>query len=367
MKRVFHLISSNGFYGAENVLVEICSGLQMSSRFEPLVGLLDTGNGGHLPLMEACQRKNLPYIVFSCQGRYDKKLIGDLKKFIQDEDICLIHAHGYKSNFYAFLVRSTGCVLVSTCHNWLVSGLKMQCFVWLDKFLLRFFDSVVAVSRPILKELRRWGMAGKTLLVYNGISLETFQHNPKARQRIRTELGLVATDVVFGFVGRVCREKGVDILLECGEELHGRYPSLHIVLVGDGTMLPGLEKASPEYVHPVGVQPEVADYYSAFDIFVLPSLLEGLPMVILEAMAGTLPVIATSVGSIPDVLEHGETGFLVEPGQPDSLLEAMDDILRNPEQRQIMGGKGLDKVSQTFTSEKMVQKYIELYDTLMEE
>jgi len=366
VKRIFHLISSNGFYGAENVLVEICSGLQLSSRFEPVIGLLDTGNGGHLPLLEECERKKFECKVFVCRGRYDKKLIKDLKTFIQSKRIDVIHTHGYKSNFYAFFVRSTGCKLVSTCHNWLVSDFKMQCFVWLDKFLLRFFDVVVAVSGPIEKELHKWGMAGKTLLVYNGISLERFRRNSEQRKRVRDRLGLADSDIVFGFVGRVCREKGVEILLESGRRIKPSFPEMHIVLVGDGEMLALLEKENDEYVHPVGVQTGVGSFYSAFDVFVLPSLNEGLPMVILEAMAARLPVIATLVGSIPDVVEDGRTGCLVEADDSVALFKAMEKLLRNHEQMSVMAERGFQKVSQTFTSGRMVQEYITIYDSLPE-
>lgn len=367
LEKILHLISSNGFYGAENVLLEICLGLEASSRFKPVIGLLNTGNQGHLPLLRECRRHNLTCVEFSCRGRYDKVLIRDLKRFVQANGITVIHSHGYKSNFYAFFVRSTGVSLVTTCHNWIISDLKMRCFTWLDKILLRFFNSVVCVSRPIQMELERWRV-GQLSLIYNGINIRNFERNNARRHEIRHRLGLTDRERVIGFVGRVSKEKGINVLLECGADIHSSFPDLHIVLVGDivedEQLKARLKNKKNDYVHPVGVRSDVASFYSAFDIFVLPSLTEGLPMVVLEAMAARLPVIASSVGSIPEVVENEKTGYLIKPNSTGSLYRAMEHLLRCPDQMRGMGKRGFEKVCREFTSKKMIQEYVAIYNSL---
>ena len=364
MKNVLHLISSNGFYGAENVLLEICLGLQSSPRFHPVIGLLNTGNRGHLALLRECRKHNLAYREFSCRGRYDRSLIRELKGFVENNDIKIVHSHGYKSNFYAYFARLPGLSLVTTCHNWIASGFKMRCFTWLDKILLRYFDSVVCVSRPIQVELERWRVKNTLSLIYNGIDINRFRKNSTRRKEIRHRLGLTDTEVVIGFVGRVSREKGISILMECGADIHAAFPELHIVIVGDGPLKTELESEGIDYVHFVGVQSDVASFYSAFDIFILPSLTEGLPMVILEAMASSLPVVASDVGSIPDVVEDGQTGYLIQPERKKTVYDALEQLIRSPLQARKMGENGLEKVERIFTSDKMVQQYISVYDSL---
>ncbi|HFD33168.1 MAG TPA: glycosyltransferase family 1 protein [Gammaproteobacteria bacterium] len=367
-EKILHLISSNGFYGAENVLLEICLGLKASSQFKPVIGLLNTGNRGHLPLLRECRRHNLTCVEFPCRGRYDKALIRELRRFVQSSGITVVHSHGYKSNFYAFFVRSSGAALVTTCHNWIISDLKMRCFIWLDKILLRFFNSVVCVSRPIQMELERWRV-GKLSLIYNGVNISTFEKDNARRHEIRHRLGLTDREQVIGFVGRVSNEKGINILLECGADIHSSFPDLHIVLVGDivgnDQLKERLKNEKNGYLHVVGVQSDVVSFYSAFDIFVLPSLTEGLPMVILEAMAARLPVIASSVGSIPEVVENGKTGYLIKPNSTSSLYQAMEHLLRCPDQMRGMGERGFEKVCREFTSKKMIQEYVTIYNSLL--
>ncbi len=366
-EKILHLISSNGFYGAENVLLEICLGLQASPQFKPIIGLMNSGNSGHLPLLHECRRHNLSCVEFPCRGRFNRTFVRDLRRFVQSSGITFIHSHGYKSNFYAFFVRSPNVYLVTTCHNWIISDFKMRCFVWLDKFLLRFFNAVVCVSRPIQVELERWRVE-KLSLIYNGININIFEKDNARRREIRHRLGLTDKEKVIGFVGRVSNEKGIHILLECGEKIHSSFPDFHIILVGDivgnDQLKERLNNDRNDYVHFVGVQSDVASFYSAFDIFVLPSLTEGLPMVVLEAMAARLPVIASAVGSIPEVVENGRTGYLIEPNSTSSLYQAIEHLLHGPDQVREMGARGFKKVCQEFTSKKMLQEYVTVYDAL---
>ena len=217
MKKVLHMISSNGFYGAENVLLEICKGLQSSSQYYPVVALLNSGNKGHLPLLRECQKHELEYREFNCQGRFNRLVISELRKFIENNNIQIIHAHGYKSNFYASFARQPGQLLVSTCHNWIASGFKMRCFTWLDKFLLRRFDRIICVSKPVQLELKKWGVKAKNIfVVYNGVNIAKFRKNKESGNQIRRHLGVNDLDMVIGFVGRLSKEKGVHIRVGCG-------------------------------------------------------------------------------------------------------------------------------------------------------
>lgn len=364
MKKVLHIISSNGFYGAENVLLELCLGLRASSQFYPVVGLLNSGNRGHLPLLRECQKRELECKEFTCRGRFDRLLLRELKTFIKNNNIGILHAHGYKSNFYAYFARQPGRLLVSTCHNWIVSGFKMRCFTWLDKFLLRRFDSVICVSRPVQLELKKWGVKSESIfVVYNGINIARFRKNKKCGNQIRYHLGIDDSDIIIGFVGRICREKGISVLMECAVTIHEKFSGTHFVFVGDGPLIAELENKKADYNHFVGVQSDMPAYYSAFDIFILPSLTEGLPMVVLEAMASGLPVVASMVGSIPDVVKDQQTGYLVRPSSREDIDSALEKLIYSPLQAQKMGENGCERVKQHFSSEKMIRQYISIYES----
>lgn len=367
MKKILHFISSNGFYGAENVLLELCLGLRSSSQFQPVVGLLDSGNKGHLPLLRECRKHGLEWKEFACQGRFDRLLIREIKIFIKKNNIEIIHAHGYKSNFYAYFARQPGLLLVSTCHNWIVSGFKMRCFMWLDKFLLRRFDNVICVSRPVQMELKKWGVkSGCLSLIYNGIDIHRFQTDLDGRNRIRKQLGIADSDIVIGFVGRVSSEKGLYLLMECAAAIHAKFPNSRFVIVGDGPLRTELKSKKTDYVLFTGVQSDMPSYYSAFDIFILPSFTEGLPMVILEAMASGLPVVASGVGSIPDVVEDKQTGRLVRPGSKEDIIDALEKLIEAPFRAREMGENGCKRVERLFSSEKMVQGYTSVYNSLLQ-
>ncbi len=363
MKKVLHMISSNGFYGAENVLLEICKGLQSSSQYYPVVALLNSGNKGHLPLLRECQKHELEYREFNCQGRFNRLVISELRKFIENNNIQIIHAHGYKSNFYASFARQPGQLLVSTCHNWIASGFKMRCFTWLDKFLLRRFDRIICVSKPVQLELKKWGVKAKNIfVVYNGVNIAKFRKNKESGNQIRRHLGVNDLDMVIGFVGRLSKEKGVDILMECASAIHEQFPGTHFVFVGDGPLAAKLENKKEDYIHFVGVQSDMPAYYSAFDIFILPSYTEGLPMVVLEAMASSLPVVASKVGSIPDVIDDKQTGYLVRPGSRGDVLDVLEKLLCDGAQARKVGENGCKRIERFFSSGKMVQGYASIYD-----
>lgn len=367
MENVLHLISSNGFYGAENVLLEICLGLRKSREFHPFIGILDNGNGGHRPLLNQCQNHNLDWIVLDGPGTFNRSLPGKLKAAIKKNNIRILHSHGYKSNFYAFLARHSASAIVSTCHNWIPSDLKIRFFTWLDKALLRAFDQVVSVSRPVEHELKKWRIKTQRLsLIYNGIDIDRFKRNAERRKTVRKQLGVGDSETVVGFVGRITQEKGIDALVMCAETIHASHPDVRFLLVGDGSMLAGLKGRAKKHIICAGNQSDMPSYYAAFDIFALPSLTEGLPMVILEAMASGLPVVASNVGAIGEVMVDKETGFLIRPGYWRDLKISLETLIKAPSLAHKMGEKGKNRVEQLFAADIMVDKYARLYHRLLQ-
>jgi len=187
------------------------------------------------------------------------------------------------------------------------------------------------------------------------------------RERARRDLGIPEGAIVVGWVGRISREKGLDILMEAARPIIEDRHDAIFLLVGDGPLRQSLESAhSFKGIRFAGLRNDTPACYAAFDIFTLPSLNEGLPMVILEAMASGLPVVASRVGAIPKVVEHGKSGFLVEPGRPDLLEAEIRRLVMDRAGARQMGIKGRERVERNFSSAVMAGNYEVLYRQVME-
>jgi glycosyltransferase involved in cell wall biosynthesis len=176
--------------------------------------------------------------------------------------------------------------------------------------------------------------------------------------------------IVVGVVARLDLQKGFEYLLRAARELCKMFPDLKIVIAGEGPDRNRIEEMIQQYglqssVVLAGQQSNMPAVYAAMDIFVLPSLNEGLPMTVLEAMAASKPVIATRVGAIPSVIRDGENGLLVAPKDSEGLRNAVASLLNDPERRRQLGDQAHAWVSQNYTSEAMALKYREMYEGVL--
>jgi glycosyltransferase involved in cell wall biosynthesis len=367
MIRVLHLISSSGFFGAENVLLEIVKELRYT-HFLPVVGVIKNLYNPHLEITEEAKRNELSVEIFPCAGRLDLRTILLMRAFLKAQKIDIIHTHGYKSNLYAIAATlGKNISMITTCHNWLSESPKMKLYAWLDKFFLKRFDRVVAVSESVKQEILRHNISHRNLLtIYNGIDIKRFS-NHRRTNSIRKEFGIDQSYKVIGFVGRLSKEKGVIYLMEAAEEVLKECPKLIFLIVGDGPLRKELQrKYDFAPIIFTGIRNDVPEVYQCMNIFVLPSLREGLPMVLLEAMASRLPVVATRVGAIPAVIMDKETGLLIEPGDQDPIKESLLYLLKNPKMAKAMGRNGYRYVQEHFSSKKMAGAYLDVYRELIQ-
>lgn len=365
---ILQLISSGGFFGAENVVVHLSSELQKIDSFYPIAGVLGNLQNPHTEVADMCHQEGIETAIFPCRSKFDFRTISRLRSFIKKRDIDVIHSHGYKANLYSFfssLGLQTFCV--ATCHNWLGDSLRMKSYAVLDRFFLKSFNAIAAVSEDVRKKIINSGINPKKVkIIENGISMDRFSRN-YSLDKIRTELNIAGDSIVIGTVGRISYEKGQEDLLKIVPEIVKEFPKTVFLIIGDGSLMKYLQK---QYNHPriifTGLRNDTPKLYQSMDIFVLPSLTEGLPMVLLEAMASSLPVIATKVGAIPTVVQNGETGLVVEPGDPEEISTALLYLLSNPDKAEQMGRKGYKRVKEHYSSSKMAAEYINIYSTLFD-
>lgn len=368
--KVLHLLSSTALFGAENVVMELLKQLR-TSKIKTFLGILENTSNAHLIIADKA-RKYIPDVkIFSCNGKFDIKTILHMRRFLEINNINIIHSHKYKTNFYSLIASAPKKTLhVATCHNWLGENTKMKMYEWLDKRILKKFDRIIAVSEEVKEKLLRASIPPyKVLKIKNGISLERYstQHE---REVVRSELRVGENKIVIGMVGRLDKNKGVSYLLSAAKLIIEEFANVVFLIVGDGASRQELHDETlklgiGESVIFTGLRNDIPSILSAMDIFVLPSLKEGLPMVLLEAMASKKPVIATRVGDIPNVITHNESGWLVEPGNTKQLRNTMRYLINDRNHLSLVAEKGYQKVKNIYSSKQMAAHYIEVYKDVL--
>jgi glycosyltransferase involved in cell wall biosynthesis len=369
-KTVLQLRSSIGFFGAENVIVELAKGLQHTD-YRPIIGVFKNGSPAAETLAAVAQRHDIATVSFRDQRPFDHRAARAIRCFIKENQIDLVHSHGYKANVYAQAVKhGTATRALATCHPWTETtySLRSRVYTQIDKFLLPRFDRVVAISEEVKAQVLRAKVPShKVEVISNGIDLERFRASGE-KQKIRAVLGLPAEGILVGTIGRLVQEKGQHLLIEAAARLAMNFSNVYYLIAGDGPLREDLQDRARQaglesrFIF-LGVSDQIPQLLNLMEMFVLPSLSEGLPMVILEAMAAKRPIIATNVGAIPHVLRHQESGLIVEPNATD-LAGAIAFLLNNPATAQRFGERAFDRVRDNYSSEKMTQAYVAVYDTL---
>lgn len=367
-KKVLQLRSSIGFYGAESVISELCKGLR-SSTYRPMIGVIKNQKNPHTELHDFSISNDIKSEIFECRGVLDLKTILLIRQFIKANHIDIVHTHGYKSNFYALCATLFQHIpLVATCHPWIISNRRGKIYSDLDRIVLRKFNRVVSISDYVRQSLLNAGIPDRKITsVENGISVKCF-NKTYAKELLRNEFDIPYKAKVICSVGRFSLEKGHRVLLDAAKRVINTFPDTYFILAGEGFLLNGLkryaEKLRIEHrIYFPGYVKDIPKLLSAIDIFVLPSFTEGMPMSLLEAMAAKRPVIATNVGSIPDLIDHERTGLLVKPGDSGSLANAIRELMNNDFKARNLAKRAYKMVLTKYTSERMAQKYIDIYNS----
>ena len=359
--KILHLVSSGGYYGKESVIINLCAALEKAGCSTE-VGAFLNSSAPNDEVVTRAHRQHLTARTFACRGRMDLGTVKTIRDHIRSQQIDLVHTHDYKADLYGYLAaRWAGRPVFATCHLWFGSGLPARFYGSLDRFVLRHFDGVIGVSPPIGETLHKsWVPERKVAVIANGIDFSPFlgvEDGSSDREFGR--------DLTIGIVGRLVPQKGHPILFAAARGILEKFPAARFIVIGDGpdrVQLEGLAQESgiSSSVCFAGYRDDMARAYAGLDLMVMPSLDEGLPMTLLEAMAAKRAVVASNVGAIPEVIEHGQNGLLVEPGNVDDLRQAVLLLLDDRSLRNRIGEKARNSVSR-FSSERMADNYLEFY------
>lgn len=364
--KVLHLLSSTGFHGGESMTAELVRELARL-RVECHVGIFDNDGHGDRYVLEATRASVAGSAIFPCRRQFDLRTVLAIRRYAVAHRIDVVHSHKYKTTFHALLARSPRRFgVVATYHNWLYTSPQLRLYAAIDKRLARWCDAAVGVSRAVTAELARFARPERVSYVPNGVCTDRFMPGPGAAAA-RAALGLPERPTL-GFVGRLTPMKGLTTLLEAAAALAGEF-DLQLVLVGDGESRPTLEAAAARAplagrVHFLGHRADTQSVYRAMDAFVLPSLQEAFPMVVLEAMACGVPVVATDVGDVSQLLGAGEFGTVVTPGSLESLREALRALLNDAPRRAHLAAAGRQRVVANYSGERMARTYASIYESI---
>ncbi|MEO1245959.1 MAG: glycosyltransferase family 4 protein [Pseudomonadota bacterium] len=363
MTAVLHLLSSNGFHGAESVVLELCRGQNRLGR--PAAALLLGDAGADVDdFRHRFAAAELPFDTLQARGRLDWQAVRSLRARLERDGTGILHSHKYKTTVYALLAaRGLNVRVVATYHNWLFETRMLAAYAWLDKRLARYLDGCVAVSQAVLTELEQRTGASHPVLIHNGI--DTGHWQPFERPP-----GAGSGPLVVGFVGRLSHDKGAPELFDALRRLAavGERP-VHGLFVGDGDLRSELEGRAreaglEERVVFRGAVRDVAPEYRNMDVLVLPSRAEGLPMAVLEAMACGLPVVATDVGDVGELVRSGETGYLIPEPDGALLAEALRSLFAAAGRPAQLGAAARRLVETRFSTGSMTSRYEALYENL---
>jgi glycosyltransferase involved in cell wall biosynthesis len=365
---VLQLISSGaGFYGAERVLVTLSAELQRMGVNTVVGAFRHRSRPTHLEVLDRAQRCGLATEEVTYRGRFDRSAIVALQTLVRRHSIDVIHSHEATANFYALLAAGrTPTGLVSTCHSWLINSFKDWMVSVADRATLRGFDAVVVVNERLRKPLDQFRVRPQNIHnIGNGIDAGPFV---RAADTAIWERGS-GEGLVVGTVARLAPEKGLHYLLEAAAILIPEYPLTEFVVVGDGPELEALQRHASrlgivERVRFPGSFADMPGVYASFDIFVLPSLTEAMPMALMEAMATGTPVVATSVGAVPQMIQQRDNGILIEPADTASLVGGLRSLLSSRELRTTLGLAAQHTATSSFSATVMAQRYLALYESV---
>lgn len=372
-RRILHFLESGGLYGAESVVLNLSREMLKTHEYVPVVGCIVQQLDEPVELLNKALEYGIeahPIVI------NNRRFPLDILRFlfhVRRLDIDLIHTHGYKASIVGFVAHVLlQLPILPTCHLWFWSKectLKFRLMIGLEIFLYRYFKTITVVSLPIKQTLVGRGVPAERIhIIKNGINLDDFAPIGEAdKARIRDEMGIEPGRHVIINLGRLTEQKAHIDIIRAAQIMKDKGYRFVFLIVGDGELREYLARKIQEHqveeqVWLLGFRQDARSLLQISDVFILPSMDEGLPMALLEAMASRIPVIATPVGDVPEVLAYGRNGILIEKNDPNSIENALTSILENEEYLFSRIQYSYEIVKTKHSSASMFKSYKMLYD-----
>lgn len=364
---ILYIIWSLEVGGAERIVISLAKYIN-KEKYNPIVCCLNHKG----KLAEELEKIGIKVIALNKKPGIDLSIIPKLIRVIKDNRIHIVHTHLWTADFWGRIAAkfSEVPVIISTAHN--VDCWKPKIFLFIDKLLTGFSDIIIAVSEEVKNFYLKTAKLPreKIITVFNGIELAKF--DPSAANKIdkTKEFNFSPNDKVIGIIGRLVEQKGQVYFLEMMRILKQKYPDIKGLVIGEGPLKEKLIHKAKELqleksVVFTGLRKDIPDLLNFIDILVSSSTYEGLPMILLEAMAAGKPIVATRVGGNPEIIDDGKTGFLVPAKDPQALVDRVASLLDDNEYSKKIGDSAQEKVKKLYSIEKMLQDTENIYDELL--
>lgn len=370
MRRVLHLRTVTGKGGGPEKTL-LATPKHLGQDYEVRLAYLRPRHDPAYDMPARARACNVPLIDIPEWGPADPRSLFRLATAIRRFQPHLLHAHDYKTNVLSLLLgRWFSIPVMTTLHGYVTLGGKLNLYYRIDRWALRRMHHSIAVSPDLHEFLGKLGIpAGRRSLVENGIDTEVYRRRMD-RGEGKRRFGFDAETLLVGAVGRLQPEKGFDLLIESTSKLLEQGMTFNLIIAGDGPERDRLEalihgRGQAGRIRLLGHCSETIALYQAVDVFVLSSLREGLPNVLLEAMALEVPVAATRVGGVPRLVRHEDNGLLFPAGDQQALTDAMARLLCDRPLRLRLGAAGRKTIEQQYSFAQRMQKIRDVYDRVL--
>lgn len=359
--KVAHLIDSGGLYGAEQVLMMLCKE-QQRQGLHPCIVSCGLPGETDKPIETAARQQGIDLLVWRMPAGINISGTRDLIAQLKNQNVALLHSHGYKFNILLGILgkKEIGLPLVSTVHGYVKAKFpkKMWIYELLDRIFLKRFDAIVLVSEK-MQEISAFRNSKKTRVIKNGIS----SNAPSVTAALEgNPYQLLA-------IGRLSPEKGFDYLVRAIAELNSREVICQLTIFGDGGLRNSLNDLINELnqqnnITLAGFVADAQQHFHEYQLIVMPSLTEGIPVTLLEAMRNKTPIIASAVGGIPEVLGVSSE-FLIKPANVGEIVSKTKAWFAKGEaHKQQLVDENYRRFMEGFSAEKMADKYFSLYESI---
>ncbi|MDQ5985419.1 MAG: D-inositol-3-phosphate glycosyltransferase [Syntrophus sp. SKADARSKE-3] len=371
--RILFVIDGLEFGGGERVFAQIISGLP-KNRYEAYLACAPND-----AFQKAIGGAAIRFFPMDFSNRYNFTNLRTLMRIIKKEKIDIVHGQGARAEFYARLAAGFSgrkkCLstLAMPVEGYDVGSMKKSLYKAMDSFSERFVDRFLVVSDVLVKTMiEGHGIAKeKVIKIYNGIETDHYSSEAleEQRQRIRQEFFIGDTEFLIGAVGRLVWQKGFEYYLQAIPKIHEAIPNACFILVGDGPLRKDLENQAKslgidKQIIFTGQRNDIRNMMAAMDVIVIPSLLEGFPMVTLEAMAMEKPIVATVIDGITEQITDGVEGILTPPRDPHALAQAIMSLAKDRERNRVLGNAARKRVVRDFSVKTMIEATLTVYEDL---
>jgi glycosyltransferase involved in cell wall biosynthesis len=367
MVNILFIITANTYGGAEHSVYKIAKHIDRK-RFRPAIACL----GNDKFFIERVQKSGIRLFPLNAGRGLDVSVLLKLYAILKKERIDILHSELFRADFYGRLAAKLAGtrIIVSKIQN--IEKFRESILLnWIDRLTARYANKIMCVSDSVREhaiqkiQLPRH----RFVTIHNFVNIEEYRRtddSERKRLEYRRALGIKDKNLLVGTVGRLAPQKAQADFLKAACMILKETPSVRFIVVGEGCLREELGALAEALglaanIHFVGFQKNISVVLSAMDIFVLSSRWEGLPLTVCEAMASYLPVVATKVGGVPELVQNGKTGILVDAGNVNQLSESIQRLILDEKQRVRFGQEGRVRVEKEFSMSKALERMQTVY------